>query len=73
MQDKDMVYADIPNCQRPRAIGGFIPDIIAIKGRLVVILEVETSDSNLRDSRQHQVFQSYANRTLGVIFRKRVI
>lgn len=39
------VEADIPGYPQPRTIGGYRPDVIAIKGTYVSIVEVETPDS----------------------------
>jgi len=39
------VSADIQGFPRPRLIGGYRPDVIAVKGSYVTIVEVETPDT----------------------------
>ena len=48
------VEADIDSFNQPGTIGGFRPDINAVKGKQKKIIEVETSDSknSARDQKQ---------------------
>ena len=67
------VKADLPGYDKPKKIGGYIPDVIAIRVRKEKIVEVETRDSNKKDIDQHQAFKNYADRKLGREFRKKII
>lgn len=69
------VRADVPGYSRPDTLcnrdGGNCrrPDIVAIKGGLTKIIEVETADSYDADRGQHMVFRDYADRHKNTIFR----
>ena len=67
------VKADLPGYDRPKKIGGYIPDVMATKGKKEKIVEVETKDSNKKDIDQHQAFKNYADRKSGREFRKKII
>jgi len=67
------VDADLPKYDKPKQIGGYIPDWIAQKGKKEVIGEVETRGTNEKDKDQQQAFKDYADRKSGRQFRKKVI
>ncbi len=67
------VYADLSNYKKPKKIGGYIPDLIAIKGKEEIIVEVETKGTNEADRDQQQAFKDYANRKIERKFRKIVV
>jgi hypothetical protein len=65
--------ADLPGWEKPKSIGGFVPDLIAKKGKKEIILEVETKDTVDLDKDQQKVFKDYSNRGKGRIFRKKTV
>jgi len=65
--------ADLPGWKKPKKIGGFIPDIIAKKGKKEIILEVETKNTDKSDTDQQKAFKKYSEREEGRIFRKKII
>jgi len=67
------VQADLPGWKRPKKINGFIPDLIARKGKKEIIKEIETKDTNQKDKKQHEAFKKYAEKKIGRKFKKRVI
>ncbi len=67
------VDADIPSFDKPKKIGKFIPDVIATKGKVEKIIEVETKDSDKKDVLQHQAFLEYVENKSGRSFRKKII
>lgn len=56
------VYADIQGCPQPQLIGGHRPDVIAVAGRKVCIVEVETEDSRhgMEAQSQLEAFKAFA-------------
>lgn len=67
------VKADLPGWEKPKNIGGFIPDLIAKKGKKEIIKEIETKDTNEKDKKQHEAFKGYANRKKGREFKKKIV
>jgi len=65
--------ADLPGWNKPKKIGGFIPDLIAKKGKKEVILEYETENTNELDKDQQKTFKKYCKKGKGKIFRKKII
>jgi hypothetical protein len=55
------------------ALGRFIPDLIAKKGKKEIILEVETKNTNKSDTDQQKAFKKYSERKEGRTFRKKII
>ncbi|MBI2484368.1 hypothetical protein HYV71_04255 [Candidatus Uhrbacteria bacterium] len=66
------VKADLPGQIKPKKIGGFVPDVIAKKGKKEVIVEVETKKTASADKEQQQAFRDYANRKNSRVFRKKI-
>ena len=64
---------DLPGWNKPKKIGGFIPDLIAKKGKEEIVLEVETKDTNISDADQQKAFKKYSEKKEGRIFRKKII
>jgi len=67
------VKADLPNYDKPKKIGGHIPDWIAKKGKKEVVGEVETKGTNEKDKDQQQAFKEYADRKSGRTFKKKIV
>ncbi len=67
------VKADLPNWEKPKTIGGFIPDLIAKKGQKEIIGEVETKETNKQDKDQQTAFKEYAERKKMREFKKKII
>ena len=67
------VKTDLPSWEKPKKIGGFIPDLIAKKGNEEIIKEIETKDTNERDKEQQEAFKKYAERKRTRRFSKKVI
>jgi len=65
--------ADLPGWDKPKKIGGFIPDLIAKKVKKEIILEVETKDTNTSDADQQKAFKKYSEKEEGRTFRKKII
>jgi hypothetical protein len=65
--------ADLPGWDKPKKIGGFIPDLIAKKGKNEIILEVETKNTGKSDADQQKAFKKYSKRGKERTFRKKVI
>lgn len=63
------VRADLPGEKRPKKIGGFVPDIIAVKDQREVVVEVETGNLTKRDKEQRAAFQRYADSKKGREFK----
>ena len=57
---KYKVVADLPGEQLPKKIGGYIPDIIAKKGKQEKIIEIETQKTLKTDRKQQDAFEKYA-------------
>ena len=68
-----ITMADLPGWNKPKKIGGFIPDIIAKKGKKEIILEVETKNTAKPDADQQKAFKKYSEREEGRTFRKKII
>lgn len=68
------VNADIIGYSRPKTIRGYRPDVIAKKGKLTKIVEIETSDSkgSKRDLKQMAAFRKEANSNKHITFRRNV-
>ena len=66
------VKADIPNYKQPSTIGGYRPDVIAVKGNSKTVIEVETPDSvnTARDRGQQQAFKKWASSSKSKHFKK---
>lgn len=67
------VKADLPGEEKPKKIGGFIPDIIAKKGKKEIVIEIETRQTANTDKEQQQAFRDYANKKKDRTFRKKII
>ena len=68
------VKADLPGYEKPKSIGGYVPDVIARKGkRTEKVIEVETKTSSKNDAPQQNAFRQYADRKGGRTFTKKVI
>jgi len=67
------IKADLPGWDKPKKIGGFIPDLIVKKGKKEIVLEVETKDTNTSDADQQKAFKKYSEKEEGRTFRKKII
>jgi len=69
------VWADIPSWSQPDTIGGYRPDVIAVKDSNVTVIEVETEDSvnSARDIAQQQAFRAWTSRKSTRHFRRIVV
>lgn len=69
------VKADVSGFPKPGTIGGYRPDVIAIKDKERKIVEVETSESvdSVRDKRQQQAFRNTAKRSKSTKFQRIVV
>ncbi len=67
------VRADIPGEKKPKNIGGYIPDIIAKKGKKETVVEIETRKTATTDKKQQQAFKNYADKKSGRKFTKKII
>ncbi len=65
--------ADLPGWNKPKKIGGFIPDLIAKKGKKEIILEVETKNTDKSDAEQQEAFKEYSKRGKEKTFRKKIL
>ncbi len=54
------VKADLPGHQKPPAIRGHIPDVLATKRSQRLIREIETRGTVASDKNQHRAFRQYA-------------
>jgi len=63
------VKADLPGWEKPKKIGGFIPDLIAKKGNK----EIETKDTNKKNKKQQEAFEEYAGKKRSREFKKKII
>jgi len=54
------VKADISGYKQPETLNGARPDIIAKKGGITRIIEVETPESMKKDKEQHKKLRDYA-------------
>jgi len=66
------VQADIARYPKPKTIGGYRPDVIAVKGNRKVITEWETPSSMKTDLAQRSAFRKHANARKNVSFRTKV-
>ncbi len=55
------VMADIEGFSKPYTIRGYIPDILAMRGAKVKIIEVETHRSYRKDINQRKVLKRFAS------------
>jgi hypothetical protein len=62
------VRADLPGHERPPAIGGRIPDVVAWKGGRVLVREIETPGTIAQDRPQQEALRQAA-RDAGADFR----
>ena len=67
------VKADLPDYEKPKTIGGYIPDWITKKGKKEIIGEVETKGSNEKDKEQQEAFKEYAERKGAREFKKKIV
>ncbi|MEA3494343.1 MAG: hypothetical protein U9R38_08200 [Candidatus Margulisiibacteriota bacterium] len=67
------VKADIKGWKKPKTIGGYIPDLIAKKGKKEIVLEVETPQTVEKDHDQWQAFKEYADRKRQREARKKIV
>jgi len=67
------INADLPDYNKPKNIGGYVPDLIAKKDKKEIILEVETKNTNELDKEQQEAFKEYSERGKGRIFKKKLI
>jgi len=65
--------ADLPGWNKPKKIRGFIPDLIAKKGKKEIILEVETKNTDKSDAEQQEAFKEYSKRGKERTFRKKIL
>lgn len=68
------VRADLPGWRRPDTIGGYRPDVVAVKGTRKRIVEVETPDSleSPRSRGQRSAFRRAASRSSATTFTRKV-
>ena len=68
------VKADLPGYKKPGTIGGYRPDVVAKKGHMRKIVEVETPDSvdSARDRKQQRAFRDSAKRSVNTVFQRKV-
>lgn len=66
-------YADLPDWKRPKNIDGFIPDVIAKKGKKEILIEVETEKTANSDVKQQKAFKSYVKNNKNKRFRKKIV
>lgn len=68
------VKADLSGYEKPGTIGGYRPDVVAKKGNLRKIVEVETPDSvdSARDQQQQRAFRNAAKRSVRTTFQRKV-
>jgi len=66
------VKADVKGFSRPVTIGGFRPDVVATKGKLKTIIEVETPDSidSARDTMQKSAFSKASSKSKNTSFKR---
>lgn len=67
------VKADLPGWKKPKTISGFIPDLIAKKGKKEIVKEIETKDTNRKHKKQHEAFKEYASRKRNRKFKKKIV
>ena len=69
------VSADVSGYPQPNTIGGFRPDVVAMKGIERRIIEVETPDSlkSARDLKQQQTFRQASKRSKKTTFRRIIV
>ncbi len=69
------VKADVQGFAQPGTLGGYRPDVVAIKGTHRKIIEVETSESvaSARDRGQQSAFRRTANRSQNTVFRRDIV
>ena len=60
---------------QPDALGGYKPDVVAMKGGHRKIIEVETTESvaSARDRGQQRAFRRTADRSTNTIFRRDIV
>lgn len=69
------VKADIAGFQRPDTLGGYRPDVVAMKGRERKIVEIETPETvdSARDLHQQQAFKNAAKRSVQTTFFRKIV
>ena len=69
------VKADIKGFSQPPTIGGYRPDVTAVKGQEKKIVEVETTESvrSSRDQNQQRAFTAAASRAKSTTFTRKVV
>ena len=69
------VKADISGFQRPDTLGGYRPDVVAMKGTERRIIEIETPESvdSARDLKQQRAFKSAAKRSVQTTFTRKIV
>ena len=69
------VKAEIRGFPKPGTIGGYRPDVVAMKGRQRRIVEVETTESvsSVRGEGQQRAFRKAANRSQNTTFKRSVV
>lgn len=69
------VKADVSGFERPDTLGGYRPDVVAMKGRERKIFEVETPESvdSARDVHQQRAFKTAAKRSVQTTFTRRIV
>jgi hypothetical protein len=67
------VKADLPNWDKPKKIGSFVPDLIAKKEEKEIIKEIETKSTNEKDKKQQEAFEEYAKRKKMREFKKKIV
>ena len=68
------VKADLPGYEKPGTIGSYRPDVVAKKGHLRKIVQVETPDlvGYARDQQQQRAFRNAAKRSVRTAFQRKV-
>ena len=72
-KQKYKVRVDLPECNKPKKIKGYIPDLIVKKGKKEIVVEIETKGSNGKDKEQQEAFREYCERKKERKFRKKII
>ncbi len=66
-------FADLPGWEKPKSIGGFIPDLIARKGKREIVVEIETKNTANIDMEQQEAFENYTKKSNNKTFRKKTV
>lgn len=72
MSQEWKVDADISGYSKPRTLYGRRPDVIAVHGRKMRVIEVETPSSYDSDSGQRKAFRRFTSHSQSRNFRTRI-